>query len=66
MDNLQNESTFNMTQKISTIKDMDNILVLNNKGKLDGFDTHENLLKTSEVYQEIAQSQLGTGGEING
>jgi len=59
-------TTLVISQKISTIKDMDNILVLNNQGKLDGFDTHENLMKKSEVYQEIALSQLGTGGEING
>lgn len=48
-----------IAQKISTIKDMDKILVLNNKGYVDGFDTHENLLQTSEVYKEIALSQLG-------
>ena len=59
-------TTLIISQKISTIKDMDNILVLNNKGKLDGFGTHEELMKSSEVYQEIALSQLGTGGEING
>ena len=58
-------TTLVISQKISTIKDMNNILVLNNKGKLDGFDTHENLMKTSKVYQEIAQSQLGNGGEMN-
>jgi ATP-binding cassette subfamily B multidrug efflux pump len=59
-------TTLIISQKISTIKDMDNILVLNNKGKLDGFGTHEELMKSSEVYQEIALSQLGTGGEIDG
>lgn len=52
-----------ISQKISTIKDMDKILVLNNKGQIDGFDTHENLLQTSPVYQEIALSQVG--GAIN-
>jgi ATP-binding cassette subfamily B protein len=54
-----------IAQKISTLKDMDKILVLNNKGYVDGFDTHEKLLETSEVYKEIAVSQLGTGGEGN-
>lgn len=58
-------TTIVISQKISTIKDMDNILVLDNKGKIDGFDTHEKLLKTSTVYQEIALSQLGTGGEMD-
>lgn len=59
-------TTIVISQKISTIKDMDKILVLNNKGQIDGFDTHENLLKNSKVYQEIALSQLGNGGGING
>jgi ATP-binding cassette subfamily B protein len=54
-----------IAQKISTVKNMDKILVLNNHGSIDGYDTHENLLKTSTVYQEIAQSQLGTGGVSN-
>lgn len=59
-------TTLVISQKISTISDMDKILVLNNKGQIDGFDTHENLLKNSKVYQEIALSQIGNGGEING
>ncbi len=59
-------TTLVISQKISTISDMDKILVLNNKGKVDGFDTHDNLMKNSDVYKEIALSQLGTGGEING
>lgn len=54
-----------ISQKISTIKDMDKILVLNNKGQVDGYDSHENLLKDSKVYQEIALSQIG-GGVNNG
>ena len=54
-----------IAQKISTIKDMDKILVLDNKGSVDGYDTHENLLKSSEVYKEIALSQLGDGGASN-
>jgi len=54
-------TTIVISQKISTIKDMDKILVLNNKGRIDGFDTHENLMKHSEVYQEIALSQVGGG-----
>lgn len=48
-----------ISQKISTIRDMDKILVLNNKGQVDGFDTHENLMQHSLVYQEIALSQVG-------
>ena len=61
----KNMTTLVISQKISTIKDMDHILVLNNKGKIDGYDTHENLLKNSKVYQEIALSQLGVGGDLD-
>lgn len=61
----ENMTTLVISQKISTIRDMDNILVLNNKGQIDGFDKHENLLKNSKVYQEIALSQLGNGGGVN-
>ena len=61
----ENMTTLVISQKISTIRDMDNILVLNNKGMIDGFDTHQNLLKNSKVYQEIALSQLGTGGDLD-
>lgn len=67
INNLSQEmTTLIISQKISTIKDMDKILVLNNKGKIDGYDTHENLMKESKVYQEIALSQLGVGGDLNG
>ncbi len=52
-----------ISQKVTTVKRMDKILVLNNEGEVDGFGTHETLLKTSHVYQEIAASQLDIGGQ---
>lgn len=58
-------TTLVISQKISTIKDMDKILVLNNKGELDGFGTHTELLKESSVYKEIALSQIGNGGDVH-
>ncbi len=58
-------TTLVISQKISTIKNMDKIIVLNNKGYLDGFDTHKQLLKTSKVYQEIAHSQVGFGSDLD-
>lgn len=62
IDSLSHEMTsIVISQKISTIKDMDKILVLTNKGEIDGFAPHEELMKTSTVYQEIALSQLGGG-----
>lgn len=46
-----------VAQRISTIKDADQIVVLNN-GKVVGKGRHLELLKTCDVYQEIVKSQL--------
>lgn len=58
-------TTLVISQKISTIKNMDKILVLDTTGNLDGYDTHVNLLKNSVIYQEIAKSQVGNGGDFD-
>ncbi len=49
-----------ITERVSSIKDCDRIIVLDN-GRIDGFDTHENLLQYSKVYQELALSQSREG-----
>ncbi len=49
--------TLIVAQRISTIKDAEQIVVLNN-GKVTGKGTHKDLLKDCEVYREIAKSQL--------
>lgn len=46
-----------VAQRVSTIRHADRILVLD-EGKIVGNGTHEELMKTCEVYQEIAKSQL--------
>jgi len=46
-----------IAQRISTIMDADQIIVLND-GRVAGQGTHAELLKNNEVYQEIAYSQL--------
>ena len=53
-----NETTIMIVgQRIGTIKDADKIVVLDN-GKIVGMGTHYDLLKSCEVYMEIAKSQL--------
>ena len=47
-----------VAQRIGTIMNADKILVLD-KGKCVGMGNHKELLKTCEVYKEIALSQLG-------
>jgi ATP-binding cassette subfamily B protein len=46
-----------VAQRIGTIRDADKIIVLES-GRLVGTGTHDELMKTCEVYQEIAYSQL--------
>ena len=46
-----------VAQRISTIMNADNIIVLN-EGEVVGSGTHKELLKTCDVYKEIALSQL--------
>jgi len=53
----RNAVTLIVAQRISTIKDAEQIVVLNN-GKVVGKGTHKSLLKDCEVYREIAKSQL--------
>lgn len=54
-----------VAQRISTIMDADQILVLD-KGKVVGQGTHKELLATNAVYQEIAYSQLSKEELENG
>ena len=46
-----------VAQRIGTVKDADKIIVLD-EGKMAGIGKHEELLKTCEVYRQIAYSQL--------
>lgn len=50
-----------IAQRISSIQDADRVLVLDN-GRVNAFDTPENLLKTNAIYQEVYNSQVGNGG----
>ena len=49
-----------IAQRISSVQDADHILVLD-KGEINGYGTHEELLESNEIYKEIYQSQ--TKGE---
>lgn len=53
-----------VAQRISTIADADQIVVLN-EGRIAGKGTHKELMQTCEIYREIASSQLDSGrGEM--
>ena len=50
-------TVFVIAQRISTVRDADLILVLDN-GEVAAMGTHEELLRDSELYNEILGSQL--------
>lgn len=47
-----------VSQRLSSITDANQIVVLNDNGTISGSGTHQQLLKSNSVYQEIARSQL--------
>ena len=53
-----------IAQRISSVQHADRIIVLND-GKVDGFDTHENLLNTNEIYRDIYETQLKGSGDLD-
>ena len=63
-DSLPEMTKLIIAQRISSIKDCDRILVLDN-GKVVGFDTHDNLLKSCSIYQEICAIQEEAGGDFD-
>ena len=63
-DNLPEMTKIIISQRISSIKDCDRVLVLDD-GKIAGFDTHQNLLKNCKIYQEICSIQEEAGGDFD-
>ena len=53
-----------IAQRVSSIESADRIIVIDD-GKINGFDTHENLLKTNDIYREIYETQVKGGGDFD-
>lgn len=53
---LADTTTIIIAQRISSVSEADRIIVLDD-GKIDAFDTHENLLRNNEIYREVYNSQ---------
>ena len=51
-------TTFIVSQRVVSVQDADRIIVLDD-GRLTGFGTHEELLKSCDTYREIVSSQSG-------
>jgi ATP-binding cassette subfamily B multidrug efflux pump len=62
--NLADTTVFIIAQRISSVRDADQILVLDD-GRIAGLGTHEELLVSNPIYQEINSSQQ-EGAFING
>ncbi len=53
-----------IAQRVSSVQEADRILVLDD-GRVNGFDTHENLLKSNAIYKEIYETQTQGGGDFD-
>lgn len=64
MEEIPNTTKIIIAQRISSIQNADRIIVLDN-GRISGFDTHENLIKTNDIYCEVYETQMSTNGDFD-
>jgi ATP-binding cassette subfamily B protein len=62
---MKNTTCIVIAQRISTVLEADKIIVLEN-GEISAVGNHEELLKSSPVYEDIYMSQIGRGAIANG
>ena len=64
---MRDRTSFMVAQRISTVLNADKIVVID-EGRITAQGTHEQLMQTSPIYQEIYESQLGNGfpGDLRG
>ena len=55
---MKDSTVIMIAQRISAVMDADQIIVLD-QGEISGIGTHQELLKSNEIYRSIASSQLG-------
>ena len=60
---IPNTTKIIIAQRIASVEEADKIIVFEN-GEINGFGTHEELLKTNAIYKEVYESQV-KGGEDN-
>jgi len=61
-ENQEDVTVFIIAQRINSISDCDRIIVLE-QGRVNGFGTHEELLRSNKIYQEVYESQQKGGDE---
>lgn len=53
-----------IAQRVSSVQHADHIIVME-EGRIDGYGTHEELLKSNEIYREVYESQTSGGGDFD-
>ena len=53
-----------IAQRISSVMDADRIIVMED-GEVDGFGTHDELMKDNKIYREVYESQMQGGGDFD-
>jgi ATP-binding cassette subfamily B protein len=53
-----------IAQRISSVQSCDRIIVMDD-GQVNGFGTHEELLKNNDIYREVYESQTGASGDAD-
>ncbi len=61
---IPNTTKLIIAQRISSVEHADRVIVMN-EGRIDAFDTPENLLKNNEIYREVYESQTQGGGDFD-
>ena len=64
LETIPNTTKFIIAQRISSIEKADQIIVMDN-GVINGIGSHEELLATNTIYQEVNQSQMKGFGEVH-
>lgn len=60
---IPNTTKIIIAQRISSVQDADKIVIMDN-GRIDAIGTHEELLKSNKIYQEVYESQTKMTEEI--
>lgn len=61
---IPNTTKLIIAQRISSVQNADRIIVLDD-GRINGFGTHEELLKTNEIYRDVYESQTKGSGDFD-
>ena len=63
-ESIPNTTKLIIAQRVSSIESADRIIVMDG-GQIVGFDTHERLLETNDIYREVYESQTQGGGDFD-